>query len=202
MPATMLLLEHTPRFDLADATLLAEKLYGLRATALPLPSERDQNFLLETESKERFVLKLANELEDRLLLQAQNEALAHLAHNVSICPRLLATIAGKELAEVTSPSGAYNFVRLVTYLPGTPLAKIESHSPGLLRDLGRRIAQVDRALSSFDHPAIHRNFHWDMTQCWRVIRDCAQLIEVRALHSLVEQLAASFERDVLPRLPT
>ena len=50
------------------------------------------------------------------------------------------TIAGKELAEVTSPSGAHNFVRLVTYLPGTPLAKIESHSPELLRDLGQNRA--------------------------------------------------------------
>ena len=58
-----LLLEHTPRFSIAAATSLAEELYGIPATATPLPSERDQNFLLETQTSETFVLKIANALE-------------------------------------------------------------------------------------------------------------------------------------------
>ena len=64
----MLLLANTPRFRLEDATAMAEKLYGLNVSASPLPSERDQNFLLETGTKEQFVLKIANALEQRSLL--------------------------------------------------------------------------------------------------------------------------------------
>src|SRR3984893_14735114 len=124
-PSTMLLLENTPRFLLEDAIALAGKLYGLQAAAQSLPSERDQNFLLETESGNKFVLKIANALEDRLLLEAQNEALVHLAH-LSLCPRVVPTRLGEHIAERPSASGANNFVRLLTYVPGTPLAKVQS----------------------------------------------------------------------------
>ena len=68
----MHLLEHAPRFEIEAIELLAEKLYGIRASATPLPSERDQNFLLTLES-EKFVLKIANDLEERGLLEAQNK---------------------------------------------------------------------------------------------------------------------------------
>jgi len=74
----MELFKHAPCFDIEAATSVTEKLYGFRATPNTLPSERDQNFLLTSESGENFVLKIANALEDRALLQAQNDAMAHL----------------------------------------------------------------------------------------------------------------------------
>ena len=137
----MLLLDHTPRLSPGEAASLTEKVYGLAVTATPLPSERDQNFLLENEAKEKFVLKIANALEERALLEAQNEALAHIARELSFCPRVIPTIAGAEIAQISAPAGMHNFVRLLNYLPGTPLAKIEFHSSQILRDLGRRLAQ-------------------------------------------------------------
>jgi hypothetical protein len=69
----MQLLNHAPRFDIETAAALAVKLYGLRTSATPLPSERDQNFLLASEAGEQFVLKIANGLEDRTLIEAQNQ---------------------------------------------------------------------------------------------------------------------------------
>ena len=195
----MSLLEHTPNFSLEDAARLAKELYALRVTPTALPSERDQNFLLETDSQERFMLKIANAREDRSLLEAQNEALAHVAH-LSLCPGVVPTIAGENIAEITSPSGT-NFVRLLTYLPGTPIAQIECPSPELLRDLGRTVAQVNRALTSFDHPAIHRDFHWDLANGLRVIGEFAPLIEDKELRTLVEALAGALERDLGLLLP-
>ena len=56
----MSLLDHAPTFSAQDAIRLAWDLYGIRGAATPLPSERDQNFLLETESGEHYVLKIAN----------------------------------------------------------------------------------------------------------------------------------------------
>src|SRR5262249_44432362 len=146
----------------SDASHLAQDLYGLRATATSLPSERDQNFLLETESGERFVLKIANAKEARDMLEAQTEAMTHLARHTSLCPRLVPTPAGEAMTRIQSPAGAHHWVRLVTYLPGIPFGSIKRHSPALLEHLGRSLGQVDRALASFDHPAIHRDFHWDL----------------------------------------
>ena len=52
--------------------------YGLVGTLQTLVSERDQNFLIET-ADGRYVLKIANEVEEGKLLELQNAALKHLA---------------------------------------------------------------------------------------------------------------------------
>jgi 4-aminobutyrate aminotransferase-like enzyme len=44
------------------------------------------------------------------------------------------------------------------------LAKAEAHDRKLLASLGRALAQMDAALSKFDHPAAHRSFYWDLRQ--------------------------------------
>ena len=102
----MALLKQAPSCSSEAATLLAGEIYGLRATATPLPSERDQNFLLQTESGERFVLKLANALEDRRLLEAQNLAMAHIARSLSFCPRIVPAKSGDTISETQSESGS------------------------------------------------------------------------------------------------
>ena len=196
----MLILEHTPNFTIEAATSLAEKLYGLSANATVLPSERDQNFLLATDEGQQFVLKIANSLEDRALLEAQDGALSHLARFVAFCPRVVPTVAGAMLSEIASPTGEH-LVRLVTYLPGTPLATAPHHSPELLIDLGSRMAQVDRALVSFDHPALHRDFHWDLANGLRVINEHAPLIADKELQLLVSSFVSGFERVTLPLVP-
>ena len=60
----MSLLKHTPQFTEQDAVSIVKDLYGIQATAQPLPSERDQNFRMTAETGSRFVLKIANVLED------------------------------------------------------------------------------------------------------------------------------------------
>jgi 4-aminobutyrate aminotransferase-like enzyme/Ser/Thr protein kinase RdoA (MazF antagonist) len=197
----MSLLGHTPRFSIAEATSLAEELYGLRAMATPLPSERDQNFLLETESGEKFVLKIANSLEDRALLDAQHAAMTHIAQQISLCPRVVPALSGETIATVESSTGAKNFVRLFTYLPGVPLAEVHPHSPELLRDLGRKIGQLDRALATFDHAAVHRNFHWDLVSGLNVIHEYGALITDAGLRDLIYKFASNCERDLAPSLP-
>ena len=92
-------------------------------------------------------------------------------------------------------------MRLVTYLPGVPFGSVRRHSPELLRDLGRSLGRLDRALASFDHPAIHRDFHWDLANGLAVVRAYEALIADAELRELVSQLAADFERNVAPLLP-
>jgi len=196
----MLLLEHTPRFETKAAALLAKKLYGIRGKATPLPSERDQNFLLETESGEKFVLKIANALEDRALLDAQHAALNHIAQQISLCPRVVPGLSGETIATVESPTGLQNFVRMLTYLPGVPVAEVHPHSPELLCDLGRKIGQLDRALATFDHAAVHRNFHWDLVSGQNVIHEYGALIAEAGLRDLIYKFASDFEHNLAPSL--
>jgi Ser/Thr protein kinase RdoA (MazF antagonist) len=152
-----------------------DKILKLIASARRLPSERDQNFLLTDDSGQQFVLKVANTSESRDFLETQNAVLNYLSERVSFCPRVIGKIAEFE----------GHLVRLVTYLPGVPLAEIKPHTPGLLHDFGQKLGQLTRALADFDHQAVHRDFHWDLTNGNRVINEYAPLIEDAELRELV-----------------
>jgi 4-aminobutyrate aminotransferase-like enzyme/Ser/Thr protein kinase RdoA (MazF antagonist) len=195
------LLEHAPRFSTQAAISLAEKLYGIPATATPLPSERDQNFLLVTESADKFVLKIANALEDRALLEAQNQVMTHLEGRVSFCPRIVPTLSGNDISGIEFSPGVTNFVRLVTYLPGVPLAEVGHHSSELLHDLGTKVGELGRELHDFDHPAVHRDFHWDLANGLKIIDRYSSLVADATLRALVQRYAKTFARDFEPLLP-
>jgi 4-aminobutyrate aminotransferase-like enzyme/Ser/Thr protein kinase RdoA (MazF antagonist) len=185
----MSLLRQAPRFDTAAAARLARELYGLDATAAPLPSERDQNFHLTTRpGGEQFVLKIANAAEDRATLEAQDALMTHVAP-LNLCPRVVAAASGETITR--EPDG--HCIRLLTWLPGVQLAAIPDPPGTLFEDLGHRLAQLDRALAGFDHPALHRDFHWDLARAFRVVREHSPRITDAGLRGLVERTAAHVE---------
>jgi Ser/Thr protein kinase RdoA (MazF antagonist) len=194
------LVQHAPRFTVDRARFLAAELYNLHATAESLPSERDQNFLLTDVSGQRFVLKVANSLEDQALLQAQSDAMMHAGRRISFCQRLVPSVNGKILEQVTSASGDTNLVRVATYMSGVALGEKREHSTLLLRDLGHKLAQLDIALLDFDRPAIHRNFHWDLANWQTVVAEYSNLIGDASLQPLVVNYAKAFEATVAPLL--
>ena len=141
----MQLLEHAPQFSATDASRIARELYALRASATPLPSERDQNFLLESETGEKFVLKIANALEDPALLDAQQQVMEQLSRHTSFSQRVLPAVAGETITAIQSSAGRTHLVRLVTYLPGIPLGEVKWHLVGIVPELGcdaRHVATV------------------------------------------------------------
>lgn len=195
----MSLLDQTPTLTPAAAAELAAQLYGIQTTAVALPGERDQNFYLGGDRPG--VLKIANAAEDRSQLAAQNAAMRHL-HNgdIHICPQVIYSLDGAEIAAVTRDGLTYA-VRLLTYLPGTPLARQRRQSGDLLHDLGRQLGRVDRALATFDHPAAHRIFYWDLARALDVIAPRRALIAASDLRRMVDGCVAQYQRDVQPRLP-
>lgn len=144
-------------------------------TARRLPSERDKNYLLTDDSGRQFVLKIANASESRAFLDAQNAVLDYLSERVPFCQRVIGEVAEFE----------GHLARVVSYLPGVPLADIRPHPPALLHDLGQKLGQLSRALADFDHPAVHRDFHWDLANGNRVVNEYAPLIENAGLRELV-----------------
>ena len=198
----MSLLHQAPSLTAEEITRVARDLYNLVARAEELPSERDQNFLLTTQASERFVIKIANAAEQRLLLEAQNEALSHLASRVSFCPRVIFQ-ENKAIFHIRTAT-AKHYVRLVTYLSGETLANA-NHSAPLLFELGRRLGELDRALSDFDHHAFHREFHWDLAHGRRVINEYVELVTESVLRGQVKDCCAIFDRTLateqLAKLP-
>jgi 4-aminobutyrate aminotransferase-like enzyme/Ser/Thr protein kinase RdoA (MazF antagonist) len=197
----MSLLEHSPNFTLEEAKAFARDLYGLDAQAFALPSERDQNFLLQDGAGAKYVLKIANALEDRAFLEAQQQAMERVADCAPSRRRIAPTQSGDLLTEIRSASGMRHFIWMVDWLSGAPLGEIGSHSPELLRDLGRAVGRIDRALSDFDHPAIYRYFHWDLARGLSVIREHESLVTDAEMRGLVGDLFDDFARNVTPILP-
>jgi hydroxylysine kinase len=94
----------------------------------------------------------------------QNKILQHLARSGLTSPELVLTKSHKEMFPFYA-SGIQrpHYIRLLKWIPGKVLAKIQNHSYVLLRDVGRALAKVDRALQSFTHRAMHRTtLIWEM----------------------------------------
>ena len=191
-----------PTFDVSAATRIARDVYGIDAVAEPLPSERDQNFLLTEAAGGRRVLKIANAAEQRELLEAQQAAMAHVARRLPVCPTPLPTLSGDIMTVTRGEDGREHSVWAVSYVPARPLGSVPWRSPALLEQFGRTIASLGTALADFDHPAIHRDFYWDLTNARRVIDEHRALVTDSGLGAAIDTIVERFDRLVRPVLAT
>jgi len=197
----MSLVEHAPLYSAEEAASIAYRLYGIKGHARPLPSERDQNFQIDA-GGDRYVLKIANEREEPDLLDAQNHVLQHIAQtgSAALGAVVLRTVAGETIARTSNGDGASHYVRLLSYVPGIPLALVRPHAPELMTDLGRFLGELDAALSTFRHPALQRTFHWDLAHAGSVVAEQIDEIESLERRSLVAHFLARFAAETAPHL--
>jgi 4-aminobutyrate aminotransferase-like enzyme/Ser/Thr protein kinase RdoA (MazF antagonist) len=181
-----------PRVTIEDAIDCASRYFGVTGRGSPLPSERDQNVAILSDGGDRFVLKIANAAELRGLLEAQNAALAHVARRSTLCPTVVPAVDGRTIVEIQA-AGTEHFVRLFRWLPGVPLAEAGAVSPALLEDLGARLAELAGALEGFDHPAIHRDFYWDLARALDAVRASSALVADERMRALVRDLSSRVE---------
>ena len=189
------MLSHAPRFDAAAAARLARDLYGISGSVRPLTSERDQNFLLETDAGERLVLKIANALEDPAMLDAQQRAMTHVGATLDLAPRIIPTRQGTTLGAVDG-----HLVWAVSHRPGTPLGLVRRRSPALLEDLGAEIGSLTKAFRGFDHAALHREFYWDLARGRAIVAEYRELVTDVELGAAIDALMSRFDRDAAPLL--
>lgn len=126
-----------------------------------------------------YVLKVHNYLESEDLdaIEVQNAVLQHLCARSLPVPAPIATVGGRCSALAALPlhggaSTAPHAVRLLTYLPGTPLSAASCRSVRLFRHIGALLGRVDKALSSFSTPALERRDTpglWDLRSAARII---------------------------------
>jgi 4-aminobutyrate aminotransferase-like enzyme/Ser/Thr protein kinase RdoA (MazF antagonist) len=197
----------------AEAAELARELYGLAVAAKSLPGEYDDNFHLtafrdnqpNTENEHAaagFVLKVMHPARERSFIDMQCRALQHLAQRAPrlTLPRVRLNRNGEAFAAITAADGSQRLVWLLTYVPGTMLAKARPHSPELLQSLGRFLGEMDTALADFSHAAAGRELKWDFVRAgW--IRDHVHLIGDTSRRALVENFLSLYEREIVPALP-
>jgi 4-aminobutyrate aminotransferase-like enzyme/Ser/Thr protein kinase RdoA (MazF antagonist) len=192
------MLHHTPALTSADAERLARQRFGVPGAATALTSERDQNFLITPERGGAIVIKIANAAEEDEFLQAQHAVLEHLAVSGAPVPRLIRALDRRTMVK-EEHAGRSHAVWAVGALPGRLLSGVPRRSTALHADVGGQIARLDRALAGFDHPAIHRDFYWDLANARSIVSSRAPLLggEMRAA---VERIAMRFDERVAPLL--
>ena len=191
---------HRPRIAAVEAERLARDRYGIKVAASPLPSDRDQNFLLLANDDERFVMKLSSALENRTALRAQEAAMRHCrAHDLPV-PTVLPALDGETLSEFVTDEGVIHFVRLASYLPGSPFAVVRPKSTGLLTSVGGFMGRLSAALANFDHPGASRHLPWDLLTAAETVRRREHLVDPDRL-ACVRHFSRLYEEVVAPRLP-
>jgi 4-aminobutyrate aminotransferase-like enzyme/Ser/Thr protein kinase RdoA (MazF antagonist) len=176
--------------------------FAIRARARKLPGEYDDNFLIESDSRGRLVLKISPPGFSLELLDLQNRALEHLGASVTSLrfPRVVPDPEGATVVEVALAGGEGRFARLLEWLPGRPLAGLGPPSAGLLEALGRALGEVDATLAGFDHPAAHRQLQWDLKLAGGQRAEARHIADPRR-RALAEWFFLQFDAHVVPALP-
>lgn len=191
-----------PRIDPDEACDLALRHYGLRVeTVKPLASERDQNLLLADGEGRRWVMKLANPDENRLLTDFQAAAMCHLeAEEPGLpVPRLRRSLAGSKVCELQLPDGRETSLRLLSWLEGVPLIDAP-HSTAQRRALARVHARLCTAFAGFAHPGQDQYLQWDSSKLHRM-RNLLPHVAGEEMRRLVATVLDDFSRVALPVLP-
>ena len=197
----MIRLQTPPDIDAPGAEAACAEHYGLRGATTPLPGERDRNFLLETQEGRRYVVKFSSPDEPGELLEFEAEMMARLGGDTDgLVPAVVRARSGAGLVSYEDGEGKVHRMRIVDFLPGTPLAYARPRSLELLEDLGRRMGQLDSALGAYpDHPPPRLGFDWALGRAGEVMERGLELLEGER-YALIESTLAAFrarEKDFL-----
>jgi 4-aminobutyrate aminotransferase-like enzyme/Ser/Thr protein kinase RdoA (MazF antagonist) len=188
-----------PAFSSAEAHELLRAQFGIEGKLTSLPSERDQNFRIEAPDGQVLTFKIMNAAEPLSAIDFQTALLRHLENSDPglAVPRIVPTAGGQDYALIDGAAGRHA-LRLVTYLPGHPLAE-EVKTPQVLHGLGSLLGQLDRALASFGHPGAHHSFDWEIRTA-PLSRERLHAVTDPEQRRLVEKALDIYDARVIPAL--
>ena len=191
-----------PRITTTEAQDILASHWSVRGALRPLPGERERNFHVYTADGREFVLKVASPLEAAATIELQVAVLEYLAGHLPSAPvpRIVPAKDGRR-AVPHDVAGEGHTARLLTWLPGRPLAEASPHSAGLLQGIGESLGSVARALSSFDHPAARRALKWDLAAAGWIAEYVDRVRDVEQ-RTRVERIIGHYTTDVQPKLAT
>lgn len=189
-----------PAFERGDAAAIARRLWSLEGEIKALDGERDLNFLITTAGG-KFVFKIANAEESPAMLECQHQVFRRLAdarvfaRNATAQP----SVNGRSI-EFVETAGAGHACRVLPFIEGRMLIDVGRPGTGLLDDLGRRLARLDRALQAYAHPALERPLLWRMDRAPEVLAEFKPLLPKPERRQLVEHFESAYRESLLPRL--
>jgi len=189
-----------PDVSEASAADLLRRHFAIQGQIESQDSERDRNFLVRQASGQKHVLKVSNSDEDEEITDLQTTALLHLEqeHPDIPVPRVVPATSGTTQVRAPADDGRTHTVRLLTWLPGIPLSKIEPR-PDLAAQLGSALATLGRALHDMEHPASNYPLLWDIKQANKLI-PLLEHVADRPSRDLCRRQLDNFVEHVEPRL--
>ncbi|MFE8103240.1 phosphotransferase [Brenneria goodwinii] len=146
-----------------EASRLVRSHFGIEGRIRRLATEKDDTFRLTEMTGRQYILKVANpaEPEDEIALQIALLNFLQQADDSLPVPAVIADVRGQTLARITDAAGQQRYVRLLTYLAGTPLDSVAA-STRQREQVGEALARLRLAMAGFEHPAAHRMLLWDV----------------------------------------
>ncbi|KAM8973710.1 hydroxylysine kinase [Pelodytes ibericus] len=203
-----------PSLNEPQVIKLAESLFDMKvSTVKPLPSYDDQNFYIHALSGgiseyTEYVMKITNgeDSKNEELIEGQTHVMMFLSKEGLLAPKPVLTNAGKIMSLETVDYGSVtmkHMVRLLTYLPGTPVAEIVA-TPDILFNLGKMAAVIDETLTKkFTHPSKKSfdrgEFIWNLSNT-PLLRQYIHAIKDEKLCYLIEGVIKNYEASVAPNL--
>uniref|UniRef100_UPI0013F14943 phosphotransferase n=1 Tax=Actinomadura roseirufa TaxID=2094049 RepID=UPI0013F14943 len=171
--------------------------YGLAAVTLrPLAGETDRNVHVTGADGAQYVLKITGVAEARAAA-FQTALLEHLAERDIgyAVPRPVPSRSG----ERTVAAGGL-LVRLLTWVPGAPLAEVPRRSAELLADVGTAAGRLAAATASFTHPEPPEPHYWDLAHSGRALADSVAHIADPDLRAAAARIQALYLPTLAGRL--
>jgi len=139
--------------------------YGIEGRLERLPGE-NLNFLVTDKRSRKYVLKIVDEHMPPDVVAMEHAAIEHAmrAGFTPRLPRIIETNSGDIETGIELHKNSLYRSRLIEFLSGTGMSDLVDISENLLLNLGKTLAEFDRAMRGFDHPAAHRNHRWNLAR--------------------------------------
>ena len=182
------------------ASDILRRFFGIEGTVSRLTSERDKNFRISAANGRDYVLKIANAAEPPDVTKFQTNALRHIERTDPTlpAPRIVLTRDGASEAPLELGNGQSSVVRLLTFLHGEPLHKVE-RSLAQRRNIARCLAMLDLALRDAPPPSAGHELQWDIKNALQ-LRPQTGAIDDAERRRRVVTILDSFELHVSPWL--
>ncbi|WDF65919.1 aminotransferase class III-fold pyridoxal phosphate-dependent enzyme [Flavobacterium sp. KACC 22763] len=179
---------------------LVKEHYGLNVIVKALNGYDELNFLLSDDKNEKYILKVSNESHSFPFLEAQAAIMRHLAKSdISDCfQHFCLNAKGEELTQIVTDSKTY-YIRILNFLEGTFWVDEKNKNSQLHYNLGSFLGNMDNALADFSHPAMHRNYTWDISRASEA-GDNLKYILNHERRRIAGYFLLQFDTEVLPEL--
>lgn len=185
-----------PTLDEQQAGCIAEHEFGKRGTVTELGGERDQNFRIDADDGEAYVLKISSPADDVSSLDLQADALRHVYRTNPDLPvmNIVPTTDGSPWTSVDD--GETYLVRMFTHVPGRTVSGEELDDEALY-EYGAVVARLGKALRGFFHSDADYDILWDLRHTSK-LRSLLDNVTDEERRDLAERILDRFEDRVEP----